>query len=227
VLPCADCEGIETTLELGQDQRYVLRKRYLGRSEDVLEQSGAFSWDRAGGTITLAGVVGEPSRYRVGESTLARLDAAGQPVEGPAAERSLLRKLPADPAAPPAEGREPPEALFAPGGWRLAELRGRPVAATPGRRVPTVTFVREGSAVGGFAGCNRFSGRFEHAAGRRLRLSPLAVTRMACPDMALEDAFLRALAEVEAYRLDGAALELRRAGEAPLARLAPEAPPSR
>ena len=45
VLPCADCEGIDTTITLSRDLTFVLRSRYLGKSDRVFERRGSFTWD--------------------------------------------------------------------------------------------------------------------------------------------------------------------------------------
>ena len=42
VLPCADCEGIETTIILKSDNTYLKTEKYLGENE-VFESEGNFS----------------------------------------------------------------------------------------------------------------------------------------------------------------------------------------
>lgn len=92
-LPCADCEGIETTLTLNTDLSYVLVTNYLGRN-DALEEEiiGDFSWDEHGSEITLNNVTSGPNKYKVGESLLWHLDANGDMITGDSADHYILKK---------------------------------------------------------------------------------------------------------------------------------------
>lgn len=63
----------------------------------------------------------------------------------------------------------------------------------------------------GFAGCNRFSGKFD-AEGGAVRIGPLATTRMMCPKMGEENAFLDALRSVDGYRIEADTLLLLQDG---------------
>lgn len=111
-----------------------------------------------------------------------------------------------------------PEALASPSYWQLREIAGKPVAApAEGEQAPSLVFEREGNKVHGFAGCNRFSGACEYPGEGRLRFSMMAATRMACPDMTVEDEFLRALGTADSYVIEGKVLTLHRAKLAPLA----------
>ena len=52
VLPCADCEGIQTTVTLNADGTYERTLLYIGKSADPIRQSGQFSWNTAGSAVT-------------------------------------------------------------------------------------------------------------------------------------------------------------------------------
>jgi heat shock protein HslJ len=111
-----------------------------------------------------------------------------------------------------------PAALSSPSLWLLREIAGNPVPApAAGAKAPSLAFDREGNRVLGFAGCNSFSGSCEYPGEGRLRFSMMAATRMACPDMTVEDEFLRALGTADSYSTDGKVLKLLRAKLAPLA----------
>jgi len=101
VVPCADCEGIETTLTLNSDRTYVMRTKYLGRDDKVFEQKGTFTWDEGGGKIQLQDMVGGPDRYLVGENVLIQLDKEGNRITGELADKYLLHKGDAAAASPP------------------------------------------------------------------------------------------------------------------------------
>lgn len=91
--------------------------------------------------------------------------------------------------------------------WRLVDLDGEPASHGAGDRTVDLMFDESGR-VSGFGGCNRYMGGYEHH-DDRLSFSQLASTMMACPEgMDLEQRFLRALAQVSAYRLEGGNLAL-------------------
>lgn len=81
-----------------------------------------------------------------------------------------------------------PPAYLAPQ-WRLIDLNGERV----GPQV-TIDLSRPGQ-VAGQAPCNRYSGPYTGDLPE-FRPGPLRVTRMACPELALERAFLEALERV-------------------------------
>jgi uncharacterized lipoprotein NlpE involved in copper resistance len=92
VLPCADCEGIETVVVLNQDNTFVLRTIYLGRGDGTpFETTGEFVWNDAGSTVTLQGLHNRPGQYIVGEGTLTQLDMAGQRITGRLADMYVLK----------------------------------------------------------------------------------------------------------------------------------------
>jgi len=206
VTPCADCEGIETTVTLNSDLTYAVTTRYLGRDAQVFEKQGAFSWDETGGIVRLQGLDDGPSSYRVGENVLFQLDRQGQRITGDLADRYLLTK-----------DRAAPEALVAPRTWRLVELRGKPVKAPADRKAPFLVFAGEGNRVNGFGGCNTFFGGVEYLPGDRIRFSAMGATKMFCPDLEIESAFLEALESADNYTTDGSILKLHKAKMAPLA----------
>ncbi len=100
--------------------------------------------------------------------------------------------------------------------WVSVEIAG---TALPPESRAMLQFGAEGK-VGGNAGCNRFSGGFAVTDGT-IAFGPMAVTRKMCPPemMAVERAFLAALAGSAGYARDGIALELRDAGGAVVMRL--------
>jgi len=85
VLPCADCEGIDTNLTLNNDQTYQLKLRYLGDLEkegkDIISE-GKFTWDDNGNNITLEGTDDGFRKFKVGENFLMPLDKSGKEIEG-------------------------------------------------------------------------------------------------------------------------------------------------
>jgi uncharacterized lipoprotein NlpE involved in copper resistance len=93
VLPCADCEGIETVLVLNADHTYLLQTKYLGKGDGkVIEKTGSIAWNTSGSTIMLAGIEDAPSMYLVAENHLTQLDLNGNKITGDLADKYILAK---------------------------------------------------------------------------------------------------------------------------------------
>ncbi len=96
--------------------------------------------------------------------------------------------------------------------WELKTLNDETPDFANLRQVPYLEFTAEGQRVSGFTGCNRARGVFERD-GNKLHFGPIAGTKMACPDLTLEDAFTKALQEVTHFRIDGNRLMLTKNGK--------------
>jgi heat shock protein HslJ len=91
--------------------------------------------------------------------------------------------------------------------WRPIRIGGRTVEVAGREREPWIHFESTTGRVTGFGGCNRITGTYtDH--GDSLRVGPLASSRMACPSMDTENAFLKALDATRHYRVEGRTLEL-------------------
>lgn len=206
VIPCADCPGIRMTVTLRADGSFERRMVYLERSVAPQVDAGQFSWNAAGGTVTLQESDGAGQQYKVGENTLTHLDQDGQPITGDMASLYVLHKHVHDPAI---EDRE----------WKLTEFRGKPVDTGSASRLPSLRLDAENAVASGNASCNSFSGPYAIKTGNRLRFDDnLAMTMMACPDMSMEQQFLEVLREADNYSIADGVLSLNRARMAPLAR---------
>lgn len=93
VLPCADCEGIKTTLTLKEDLTYLLREEYL-KKDVVNEEQGSFNWNKEGTSITVNRQDGGFLIFFVGENQLRSLDQAGKEITGPLASSYILKQQP-------------------------------------------------------------------------------------------------------------------------------------
>lgn len=200
-LPCADCQGIETAITLHPDGRFRSQSRYLGKDGPLVEDEGRFTWDSAGGTVTLTGT--RTARFRVGENRLTALAQDGSVITGNLADHYVLAKL----------GEGPAERY-----WKLVELNGQPVPAM--KRQPYFILRSDGARVTGFGGCNNFTGSYTlDTAASRINFGAIAMTRMACPSgMDVEKTFGDVLGVADNYSLNGDTLTLNRARMAPLAR---------
>jgi uncharacterized lipoprotein NlpE involved in copper resistance len=90
VLPCADCPGIKARLTLRRDYSYELVTDYLDRPLPPQTARGQFTWNTAGGTITLEGAGGGQT-FMVGEGRLLQLNRDGTPLQVDAPTRVLMQ----------------------------------------------------------------------------------------------------------------------------------------
>lgn len=91
-LPCADCEGIETKLEIKLDGTFVLTEAYLGKEDSQFVYQGKFNWNAAGNTIAVPSESEEMVQFFVAENQLLRLDSEGQRITGEFADKYVLKK---------------------------------------------------------------------------------------------------------------------------------------
>ncbi|MWL75254.1 copper homeostasis/adhesion lipoprotein NlpE, partial [Escherichia coli] len=80
VLPCADCEGIETSLFLEKDGTWVMNQRYQGAKEPATFASYG-NWARTAEKLVLTDNEGEKHYFRAKGEGLEMLDTEGNPIE--------------------------------------------------------------------------------------------------------------------------------------------------
>ena len=205
VLPCADCEGIQTTVYLDKNLSFKIKTLYLGKSDSTHEISGKISWNEKGNTITLTPTDrGQPTQYLVGEGLLTQLDGQGNKITGDNASRHLLSK----------SNYEILEKY-----WKLVELNGRDVTVdSTFVREPHIIFKSGNNRMIGNGGCNGISGEYKIESLHRISMSKIISTKMACPALALEGEFLEVLQSADNFTVVGEMLTLNKARMAPLAR---------
>lgn len=79
VLPCADCEGIETTLYLEKDGTWVMNQRYQGAKMPSSFASYG-TWARTAEKLVLTDTAGEKIWFRAKGDTMEMLDREGNPI---------------------------------------------------------------------------------------------------------------------------------------------------
>ena len=174
VLPCADCEGIQTTLVLRYDNTFELRTRYLGRSPEEFVKQGSFAWNEAGNIIALEGVA---TKFFVGEGTLFQVDMDGNRLP-------YTLEMVSD-----IIGHT----------WRLMILHGEAVEVADEERRPYFILNLADSRVSGHGGCNVIGGAFV-IDGNHIHFSQMFASRMFCMDaMDLEAEFLRILELTDSF----------------------------
>jgi copper homeostasis protein (lipoprotein) len=88
VLPCTDCQGIETILQINSDKSYRLSTKYLGKSEENFIKNGR--WKIHASTLSLEGI---DYKFKIFEDHLGQLDLSGNDIKGDLADQYLLSKV--------------------------------------------------------------------------------------------------------------------------------------
>lgn len=90
--------------------------------------------------------------------------------------------------------------------WQLKEMTTNEGKVALSRKAPDI-ILTDTNTLYGFAGCNRFFGRYS-TEGNTIKLEPGGMTMMACPDLQFEDKFVKALAAVTTYSIVNKELKL-------------------
>jgi copper homeostasis protein (lipoprotein) len=207
MLPCADCEGIRTILELKEDLSFVYQWVYVGKNNDLYEQRGQFKWNDDGNSITL--LIAEtctymPSVFSVGENRIMQHDMEGNRITGEMAHLYVLEK----------QGLKLESTT-----WKLTELFGQPI---PGNKTlntePYLQLSVSENRISGNSSCNQFFATYQLHDDSRISISTIGATKMACPEMDVEAQLFEALEKADSYSLTGDTLTLLRGDKTPLAR---------
>lgn len=92
-LPCADCEGIKTTLTVNEDTTYELRSEYLGKKDNnVFEECGVYNILNEDIIELITPSSGVKTYYKILENAVALSDSEGNLNEGELAEYYILKK---------------------------------------------------------------------------------------------------------------------------------------
>lgn len=193
ILPWVDCGGIRMTLAL-QDGKYRMTKTYLAKDSFSRHSEGEFIWSDDGSTIALSNQRDASTQYKVVENKLFKLDKDGKVIAGDLAERYVMEKA-GSPILDIA--------------WKLSEFDGK-IVEVEGSKPLDLLFDTTIGAARGFTGCNGFSSEFR-IEGQEIELFGVFRTELACPAaMKIEEAYLKALEEVDSFALEGDTLVLEK-----------------
>ena len=81
VLPCADCEGMDTSLFLEKDGTFVLKEIYRGSRDGDQTFAEYGSWQRTADKLVLTGTDGNKRYFRPKGNNLTMLDASGNEID--------------------------------------------------------------------------------------------------------------------------------------------------
>ncbi len=242
ILPCADCEGLETVICINENNTYNIKTQYQGKGEKVFEQKGTFSWNKAGNAIVLDNVTNAPNQYFVGENTMTQLDLSGKKITGDLASAYILAKQPTTNSEIETAAENKPtvdlnnrieaqtvikkvnpavgKATLAETKWKLITLNGK-VVTQKGKKDYFLKLNSKDGKFTAYAGCNSIMGSYVMPSAFGLTFSNVAMTKMACPGMVLETLFSKALEETERYTIKDNILKLHKGKVAILATFEP------
>ncbi|MBO5960966.1 MAG: META domain-containing protein [Paludibacteraceae bacterium] len=92
--------------------------------------------------------------------------------------------------------------------YYVSHISGVEIALTP-NECPTLDFDSVASRVAGYAGCNHYFCNYKLSDERGIIFTEPGATMMACPNMDMELAFLRAIASVRTYEATKEGLNLQ------------------
>jgi heat shock protein HslJ len=146
-------------------------------------------------------------------STVTTVGAAALAACAPS--RTRAAQSPSQPTAPATASPAQAQRSLAGPEWVVTQIQGTPVPAPdaangPAGRQPSMKFqILEGAPrVTGVGGCNNFSGTYTLSGDRDLEFGPVMATKMACPNLGVEDALFTALQSVRHWNVVSTRLEL-------------------
>lgn len=90
-IPCADCEGIKTSITLKSNNTFTIVSEYINKNSKV-EDSGKIMWHNNGSVVHLTGKETD-IKLKVGENKLIGLDQEGHEIDGPNAHLYVYNKV--------------------------------------------------------------------------------------------------------------------------------------
>lgn len=94
-LPCADCSGIETAIQLNKNKTYEINETYLGKGQGKGQnfvEKGSFNFDNSNPSIIVLDQKADGRKYFVAENQLYALDSFGEKITGDFEEMYILKK---------------------------------------------------------------------------------------------------------------------------------------
>jgi heat shock protein HslJ/uncharacterized lipoprotein NlpE involved in copper resistance len=197
MMPCDDCEGIQTEITLIKNNTYELAKRHEGKNTEILVEKGSFRWSMDGNKITFysANNTTEYANYVIGENQLTKVDNNGNKILDEYSEMYVLKKKGYDDR-------------IAEKYWLLIELNGKVLEPTKHIQQMHVMLKLKDSKVYGYGGCNRFSGHFELLDGNRIVFTKMLNSLITCKNNEQERAFLQVFELANTYAIHNDTLSL-------------------
>lgn len=207
ILPCADCEGIKTTIYINRDKTYTLKQVYINKNAQVIEEKGTYTWDKSGTIISLKPNTNNEKGMKlfVAENALYILDQSGKRITGPLADHYELTK---------------DNYALLNKKWRIFEMYGKPFKPeTTSKKEGYITFDEDENRVIASAGCNTMSGDFNILPKNKLEFGVFMSTAMACENMQDEGKLGKILSETKKFNVNNDELTLINKNQETIAKL--------
>lgn len=196
-LPCADCSGIETSIELTNSNTFTLHQLYKEKKATSFTEKGKFEWNTSGSHIYCL-LPNDTIQYQVGENQLIQLDREGNKITGPLASNYILKKVTsAGNMAVPITNTK----------WLLKAIENKTITSSSKKELFLLLQAAD-NRFSAFMGCNNIAGSFEIKGNNTIAFSQGLSTMMACENMQTETAFNQILPTVTSYKLSGNTLQL-------------------
>lgn len=189
LVPCEDCDATKIELDINDNGVYVIQRLDIAKDTEVQISKGNVEWTQDGSSIRLNNPISPYSVYKVGESGLFPLDENMNRIKDKQGELTALDKY-----KPQLQNQN----------WRLLAAKSKKISKT--MKTPFMKFEKD--RVFGNLSCNNFNGAYEIKESN-IQFKPLMSTKMACPDMGVEDQFQQLLMKVSTYELQGTRLALK------------------
>lgn len=199
-LPCANCEGIKTTLSLFADGTFKRTIEYLGKKGETFSDEGKFEWNKEGSVISLIDNSGN-QKYKVGENQLFHLDNNGNQIKGNLSENYILAKTINETVSD--------NMSFEDKKWQLVSFMGKEIKQNKSDFY--IIFDSKGKKLNTKVGCNVMNAGYDLNIELRLKIKPLMSSMMACPENSIEDEYISNLKTVDNVTTNGELLHLNRA----------------
>lgn len=92
VLPCGDCKGLKTDIEVRADSTYTLISQYLGKGIPANIYNGTYHFEQSKQMITLD-AEGDHLKFQVQDGMLIKRDKFGDPEQGSDEARYYLHPV--------------------------------------------------------------------------------------------------------------------------------------
>jgi heat shock protein HslJ len=187
-LPCADCQGIQTAITLKNDLTYIIKRRYIGKSDSIYQSTGKFEWSSSGNEITLIPSSGNQSvKALVGENTLTQLSMFNEIISDTSAYSYILSKYCYN---------------ILEKYWKLTELNGTPIKVdSTYSKEPHIIIKEKDCRMSGNAGCNNISATALLQGANRISFSQAISTKMACINIQHEQQFIEVLQQTKRFHI--------------------------
>lgn len=196
VLPCADCEGIQTQITIDLDGNYTRKVTYLkDGNKDTYTEQGLFAWNKQGTKIILKST-SENKFYQVGENYIRALDMDGNIITGALADTYILQKTT---KINTIEDKK----------WRLTSFMGKNLNESSDQFF--IIFNAKQKRMQTKVGCNGMSGNYVLDTDKNtLTIKQIISTMMACEEAIIQDfKYAQQLEKITHFTIDGQKLVLK------------------